>query len=123
MKIWVIKKKNKKKGNYYVVRAYDEITGRTKALASFDYYKQANAFRKEQHLEQPENLIPAKIEYKESFKKYVQKVLNNELIVEETRLNKAGAINNHIRPAFDAIYKLKNDNLLSSFKYLDFDGA
>ena len=53
----------------------------------------------------------------------MQKVLNNELIVEETRLNKAGAINNHIRPAFDTIYKLKNDNLLSSFKYLDFDGA
>ena len=123
MKIWVIKKKNKKRGNFYVVRAYDEITGRTKALASFDYHKQAHAFANEQKLEQPENLIPAKIEYKESFKKYVQKVLNNELIVEETRLNKAGAINNHIRPAFDAIYKLKNDNLLSSFKYLDFDGA
>ena len=121
MKIWVIKKKNKKRGNFYVVRAYDEITGRTKALASFDYHKQAHAFANEQKLEQPENLIPAKIEYKESFKKYVQSVLNNELIVEETRLNKVGAVNNHIHPAFNIIYEPKPDNLLSSFRYIDFE--
>ena len=116
MKIWVVdnRGKTKKQSSNWIVRAYDEHTGKTKMLGKFEFHKQAQAFADEKKTELPENLIPHKITFKDAFKEYVKSVLANELLVYETRLCKVGYIHNHIAPY------INEDTLISDYTYTDF---
>ena len=116
MKIWVVdnRGKTKKQSSNWIVRAYDEHTGKTKMLGKFEFHKQAQAFADEKKTELPENLIPHKITFKDAFREYVKSVLADERLVYETRLTKVGAFNNHISPY------IKSDMLISDYTYTDF---
>ena len=76
MKIWVVdnRGKTKKQSSNWIVRAYDEHTGKTKMLGKFEFHKQAEAYAAEKKTELPENLIPHKITFKDAFREYVNEI-------------------------------------------------